>query len=207
MAQPHRRTGSFRGTTVIWLLILVVLVALVAIYVWSTYNGLVRARNSAEANWIDITAALKRRADLIPNLIETVKGYAAHEREVFENLTAARSQMLAAVDQGPAAAGQAEGTIQAAMRRLFAISEANPDLRASENFQALQHELGGTESRIADSRSHYNASVRVLNTKIQSFPASLFAQNSGFTEREFYEVPDDAAIQQPPPSSSDADQR
>ena len=182
----------------IWLLVIIVLVALIAIFVWSTYNGLVRARNSAEASWSDITVALKRRADLIPNLIETVKGYAAHEKEVFENVTAQRTRMLTAVDQGPAAAGAAEGPFQSALRSLFAVAEAYPNLRASENFQALQHELAGTENRIAESRSHYNGSVRVLNTKIQSFPANLFANGLGFTEREFYQVENEAAIQQPP---------
>jgi LemA protein len=183
---------------VVWLLVVIVVLALIAIYVWSLYNGLVRARNSAEANWSDITVALKRRADLIPNLIETVKGYAAHEKEVFANVTAAHTQMVTAVDQGPQAAGEAEGPFQAALRSLFAIAEAYPNLRASENFQALQHELAGTENRIAESRSDYNGAVRVLNTKIQSFPANLFAHNLGFREREFYEVPDVAAIQQPP---------
>ncbi len=181
----------------IWLIIVVVVV-LLAIYIWSLYNGLVSARNSAEASWSDITVSLTRRGDLIPNLIETVKGYAAHEREVFENVTATRSQMPSAVDRGPAAAGAAEGPFQSALRSLFAVAEAYPDLRASENFQALQHELAGTENRIAESRSQYNGSVRTLNTRIQSFPANLFAHGLGFTEREYYEVPDQAAIEQPP---------
>jgi LemA protein len=183
---------------VIWLLIVIVIIVLIAVFLWSAYNGLVRARNSAEASWSDITVALKRRADLIPNLIETVKGYAAHEKEVFENVTAVRAQMMTAVDRGPEAAGQAEQPFQSALRSLFAIAEAYPNLRASENFQALQHELGGTENRIAESRSHYNNAVRVLNTKIQQFPTNLFARNLGFQEREFYQVPDDVAIQQPP---------
>jgi LemA protein len=183
---------------VIWFLAIVVIVALLGIFVWSTYNGLIRARNSVEANWSDITVALKRRADLIPNLVETVKGYATHEREVFENVTLARSQMLTGVERGPAAAAAAEGPIQSALRSLFAVAEAYPDLRASENFQALQHELAGTENRIADSREHYNGSVRVFNTKMQTFPANLIASNLGFTEREYYEAPDSAAIQQPP---------
>jgi LemA protein len=183
---------------VIWLLAIIVIVALLGIFVWSTYNGLIRARNSVDANWSDITVALKRRADLIPNLVETVKGYATHEREVFENVTQARSQMLTGVDRGPAAAAAAEGPIQSALRSLFAVAEAYPDLRASENFQALQHELAGTENRIADSREHYNGSVRVFNTKMQTFPANLIASNLGFNEREYYEAPDSAAIQQPP---------
>ncbi len=182
----------------LWLIIIVIVVALLAIFVWTLYNALVRARNSAEASWSDITVALKRRADLIPNLIETVKGYAAHEREVFENVTATRSQMLTAVEQGPAAAGAAEGPFQSALRSLFAVAEAYPALRASENFVSLQLELAGTENRIAESRSLYNAAVRNLNTRIQSFPANLFAHGLGFTEREYYEVPDQAAVEQPP---------
>ena len=182
----------------IWVLVIVVILVLLGIFVWSTYNGLIRARNSVDANWSDITVALKRRADLIPNLVETVKGYAAHERQVFENVTEARSQMLTGANQGPAAAAAAEGPMQSALRSLFAVAEAYPDLRASENFQALQHELSGTENRIADSREHYNGSVRVFNTKMQSFPANMIADNLGFTEREYYEAPDSAAIQQPP---------
>ena len=182
----------------IWILVVVVILVLLGIFVWSTYNGLIRARNSVDANWSDITVALKRRADLIPNLVETVKGYATHEREVFENVTQARSQMLTGVDRGPAAAAAAEGPIQSALRSLFAIAEDYPDLRASENFQALQHELAGTENRIADSREHYNGSVRVFNTRMQSFPANMIAKNLNFTEREYYEAPDAAAIQQPP---------
>lgn len=182
----------------IWLVVIVVLVLLLLVFLWSTYNGLVRARNSAEASWSDITVALKRRADLIPNLVESVKGYAEHEREVFENVTAARSRMLTATDQGPHAAAAAEGPFQAAMRSLFAVAEAYPQLRASENFQALQYELAGSENIIASSRATYNGSVRTLNTKIQTFPANLVAHQLGFTEREYYEVPDVETIQQPP---------
>jgi LemA protein len=183
---------------VIWILAFVVILVLLGIFVWSTYNGLIRAHNSVDANWSDITVALKRRADLIPNLVETVKVYAAHERQLIENVTEARSQMLTGVNQGPAAAAAAEGPIQSALRSLFAVAEAYPDLRASENFQALQHELSGAETRIADSREHYNGSVRVFNIKMQSFPANMIANNLGFTEREYYEAPDSAAIQHPP---------
>ena len=182
----------------IWLVLILVLIVVIAIYIWSLYNGLVKARNSAEASWSDITVALKRRADLIPNLIETVKGYAAHEKDVFENVTAERARMLAAVEQGPDATGRAEGPFQSALRSLFAIAEAYPNLRASENFQALQHELAETENRIAESRTYYNGAVQVLNTRIQSFPANLFAHGLGFQEREYYQVPDDVEIQQPP---------
>ncbi|MFY9916641.1 MAG: LemA family protein [Nocardioidaceae bacterium] len=182
----------------IWLVILIIALLLVAAFVWSTYNALIRARTSAEASWSDITVALKRRADLIPNLVETVKGYAAHEREVFENVTAARSRMLGAIEQGPKATGEAEGPFQSALKSLFAVAEAYPDLRASENFQALQWQLSGTEDTIASSRSHYNGAVRVLNTKIQTFPANLFAHQLGFSEREYFEVSDLGAIQQPP---------
>ena len=182
----------------LWILVIVVVLVLLGIFVWSTHNGLIRAGNSVDANWSDIMVALKRRADLIPNLVETVKGYSTHERQVFENVTEARAQMLTGADQGPAAAAAAEGQVQSALRSLFAVAEAYPDLRASENFQALQHELSGTENRIADSREHYNGSVRVFNSKIQSFPANMIADNLGYSEREYYEVPDSAAIQPPP---------
>ena len=179
-------------------IIVIVVIVLLIVFLISLYNGMVRARNKVDESWSGIDVQLKRRHDLIPNLVETVKVYAAHERQVFENVTEARSQMLTGANQGPAAAAAAEGPMQSALRSLFAVAEAYPDLRASENFQALQHELSGTENRIADSREHYNGSVRVFNTKMQSFPANMIANNLGFTEREYYEAPDSAAIQQPP---------
>ncbi len=176
--------------------VLVVLVAALGIYLWSTYNALVQLNVRVDEAWSGITVQLKRRADLIPNLIDTVKGYAAHEKAVFENVTRARAETLNAA--GPAEAGIAEGHLQQAMRSLFAVAEAYPQLQASQNFLQLQHALVDTEDKIQASRRFYNGGVRELNTKIKVFPNNLFARRLGFTEREFFEVADAAAIAEPP---------
>ncbi|GAA2914805.1 LemA protein [Microbacterium keratanolyticum] len=176
--------------------VLVVLVAALGIYLWSTYNALVQLNVRVDEAWSGITVQLKRRADLIPNLIDTVKGYAAHEKAVFENVTRARAETLNAA--GPAEAGVAEGHLQQAMRSLFAVAEAYPQLQASQNFLQLQHALVDTEDKIQASRRFYNGGVRELNTKIKVFPNNLFARRLGFTEREFFEVADAAAIAEPP---------
>ena len=177
-------------------LIVVAVVVLVGIYLWATYNSLVQLNVRVDEAWSGITVQLKRRADLIPNLIETVKGYASHEKAVFENVTRARAETLAATSPGEA--GIAEGHLQQALKSLFAVAEAYPQLQASQNFLQVQHALVDTEDKIQAARRFYNGGVRELNTKIKVFPNNLFARSLGFTEREFFEVADGAAIAEPP---------
>ena len=180
-------------------LILIGLVVVLVIYAIVTYNALVTLRTRVDEAWSDITVQLKRRADLIPNLIETVKGYAAHEKEVFENVTKARAATVSPeAMEHPQQAGQAEGMLQGAMKSLFAVSEAYPQLVANQNFLELQKELTDTENKIMASRRFYNGGVSEYNIKIQQFPPSLIASSFKFDEREFFEVEDPAAIQEPP---------
>ena len=182
-----------------WLVPVIVIVAILVIagiYLWATYNALVSLNVRVDEAWSDITVQLKRRADLLPNLIETVKGYAAHEKAVFENVTRARAETISA--QSPAEAGVAEGHMQQALKSLFAVAEAYPQLQASQNFLQLQQSIVDTEDKIQASRRFYNGGVRELNTKIKVFPNNLFAKGLGFTEREFFEVADSGAISEPP---------
>ncbi|MGH1549041.1 LemA family protein [Leifsonia poae] len=182
-----------------WLIpviIVVVIVAIIGIYLWATYNSLVTLKVRVDEAWSDITVQLKRRADLIPNLIETVKGYAAHERGVFESVTKARAETLSA--QTPGEASAAENHMQTALKSIFAVAEAYPQLQASQNFLRLQADLVDTEDKIQASRRFYNGGVREFNTKIKVFPNSLFARRLGFTERDFFEVDNLAAIAEPP---------
>ena len=172
------------------------LVAVIAIYLWVTYNGLVTLNVRVDEAWSDITVQLKRRADLIPNLIETVKGYAAQEKDVFEAVTKARAATLSAGD--PVAAAEAENVMQAALKSIFAVAEAYPQLQSSQNFLQLQGELVDTEDKIQASRRFYNGGVRELNTRIQLFPNNVFAKGLGFTERAFFEVADPSAIAEAP---------
>ena len=175
------------------------LVVIVGLYVWSTYNGLVTLNVRVDEAWSDITVQLKRRADLIPNLIETVKGYAAHEKSVFENVTKARAATVSPeVLAHPGKAAAAEGQFAGAMKSLFAVAEAYPQLQANQNFLALQSELSDTEDKIMSARRFYNGGVREFNTKIKVFPNNVFAKNLGFVAREFFEVADVAAIQDAP---------
>jgi len=178
----------------IWLIVLIVLIALLVLYAVVTFNSLVRLRNQSEEAFSDIDVQLKRRHDLIPNLVETVKGYASHERQVFENVTAARSNAVAA--QGPEAQAQAENQLTGALRQLFAVAENYPDLKASTNFLELQNELTDTEDKIQASRRFYNTTVRDLNTKVQQFPSSVIARFANAQEREFFEIeePTDRAV-------------
>jgi LemA protein len=176
--------------------IIVLLIVIVGIYLWTTYNGLVTLNVRVDEAWSDITVQLKRRADLLPNLIETVKGYAAHERGVFESVTRARAESLNAGT--PAEAGVAENHMQSALKSIFAVAEAYPQLQASQNYLQLQGELVDTEDKIQASRRFYNGGVRELNTKIKTFPNTLFVRSLGFNEREFFEVSDAAAIAEPP---------
>ncbi len=175
-------------------LFLLVLVAVV-IYVIVTYNGFVKLRVMAENAWADIDVQLKRRYDLIPNLVETVKGYAAHEQSTFEAVVNARNRAMGA--QGPAAKAEAEGALTAALRQLFALAEAYPQLRAVESFTALQGSLNEIEGHVQNARRYYNAVVRDLNTRIAQFPANLIAQSFGFTRREFFEIEDQAQREAP----------
>jgi LemA protein len=167
-------------------IVLIVIIVLIALYGILAYNGMVRSRNMVDEAWSGIDVQLKRRHDLIPNLVETVKGYATHEREVFESVTNARAQAMQA--SGPAASGAAEGILGQALGRLFAVAEAYPQLRATENFQQLQAELTNTEDQIAASRRIYNGNVQSYNTKIQTFPNSVIAGFGGFTRRDFFEI-------------------
>ena len=172
----------------LWIAIGIV-VALVAALIL-LYNRLVTLRNRVENAWAQIDVQLKRRYDLIPNLVETVKGYAAHERETFGAVTAARARAQSA--QGPAEQGAAEGILGQALGRLFAVAEAYPELQADENFRQLQDELAQTENKIAVSRQVYNDTVLTYNTTIQTFPGLLVAGPFGFAKKEFFEVEGEA---------------
>ena len=172
-------------------------VVVLAIFVWATYNGLVKLNVRVQEAWSDITVQLKRRADLIPNLVEAVKGYAAHEKKVFQDVTEARSNVLDATNKGPAETAKAENMFEQALKSLFAVAEAYPQLRATENFQQLQAELVDTEDKIQAARRFYNGGVRDINTKIQQFPSNVVAAMFRFTNKEFFEVDDMASIEKP----------
>ena len=174
----------------LWLWILIAILVVLALALVTLYNRLVRLRNRTENAWSQVDVQLKRRYDLIPNLVETVKGYAAHERETFEAVTAARTRAQAA--QGPAEQGAAEGILGQALGRLFAVAEAYPELQADENFRQLQDELAQTENRIAVSRQVYNDTVLTYNTAIQTVPGVFFAGPFGFSKKDFFEVEDEA---------------
>jgi LemA protein len=172
------------------LLVLVGIIVLLAIVAVAMYNSLVRLRNRIDAAWSQIDVQLKRRYDLIPNLVETVKGYAAHERETLESVTQARNMAISA--EGPQQQAQAENMLTGALKSLFAVSEAYPDLKANQNFLNLQEELTGTEGRIAYARQFYNDQVYAYNTKIQTFPSMLIAGPFHFQAREFFEADDES---------------
>jgi LemA protein len=185
---PEGETLPSRVMLALWIVIGVVV--LILLYLVYGYNKLVRLRNEAEQGFSGIDVQLKRRADLIPNLVETVKAYATHEREVFERVAEARAQSLAA--RGVGAAAAAAGVMTAALTGLFGIAEAYPELRASENFQRLQAELSDTEDKIAAARRYYNTTVRRFNSLIQSVPTNIIARLGGFREREFFRIEDDS---------------
>ncbi len=163
---------------------------LLLLYLWFIYNGLITARLRIKEAWSGIEVQLKRRSSLIPNLVETVKGYAKHEKAVFENVTKARSALLSA--KGPKQAASADNMLAGALKTLFAVAEAYPNLRASENFKALQEEITDTETKIAASRQFYNANVLDYNTKIRVFPNFIFARLFNFTGEEFFEAEEEA---------------
>jgi LemA protein len=169
--------------------LVVLLVVVVAGWALVTYNRLVRQRNQVQASWAQIDVQLKRRHDLIPNLVETVKGYAAHERGTLEAVVAARSgAMSAAAAPGPGGRAEAENMLTQALGRLFALAEAYPDLKANQNFAALQAELATTEDKIAYARQFFNSAVQTMNTSVQSVPTNLVAGLGGFRTMDFFEA-------------------
>lgn len=179
--------------TALWIILGIVVV--IGIFLWATYNSLVTLKVRVDEAWSDITVQLKRRLDLIPNLVNSVKGYAAHESGVFERVTEARANALNA--QGVKETAEAENMFEGALKSLFAVAEAYPDLKANQNFLQLQDELVDTEDKIQAARRFYNGGVRDLNTKIQLFPNNIFAGMLGFKEREFFEVEDMATVEKP----------
>ncbi|MBI3305955.1 LemA family protein [Candidatus Nomurabacteria bacterium] len=176
-----------------YILILLGVIVLWAVFV---YNRLISLRNRSIEAWADIEVQLKRRYDLIPNLVNTVKGYATHESSAFENVTKARSMAMGAT--GPTTAhAQAENMLTGALKSIFALAEAYPDLKANQNFLALQNELSDTENKIQAARRFYNTNVRDLNTKIESFPSNIVAKTFSFSQKEFFDLADNDAAQGP----------
>lgn len=171
--------------------VFLIVIAVVTAYVVLAYNGLVTLKNRTEEAWSDIDVQMKRRYDLIPNLVNTVKGYAAHEQTAFEKVTEARAQAMSAT--GVVDKGQAENMLTGALKSVFAIAEAYPDLKANQNFLELQQELSDTENKIQASRRFYNGNVRDLNTKIETFPSNFIANMFNFGKREFFELTEEAA--------------
>jgi len=167
-------------------LILLIVLAVILLWAIAIYNGLIKLKNRVDEAWSDIDVQLKRRYDLIPNLVSTVKGYATHEKEVFEKVTEARTRAMGA--QSAADKAQAENMLSDTLKSLFAVAEAYPDLKANQNFLELQRELTDTEDKIQASRRFYNGNVRDFNTKIQVFPNNMFAGMLGFSAREFFEA-------------------
>ncbi len=184
---PLREVGSRCSTvgTLIWIGVGIVVLA-VSVWFLVEYNRLVRRRNNVEASWGQIDVQLVRRHDLIPNLVAAVQGYAAHERATFQSVTAARAQAIAA--GSPGQKGMAETTLTGALQGLFGLAEAYPDLKASDNFLALQRELANTEDRITYARQSYNDAVLGLNNEVQSFPNMVVAGTTGFTVREYFQA-------------------
>lgn len=175
--------------------IIIALIAVLIIWFFVTYNGFVTIRNRVEEAWADIEVQLKRRYDLIPNLVNTVKGYASHESGTFEKITAARS---AAMQAGTAAEhAKAEGELSGTLKSLFAVAEAYPDLKANTNFLELQRELSDTENKIQAARRFYNGNVRDYNTKLDTAPSNVVGKMFGFIKKEYFDIPDDGVESQP----------
>ena len=179
----------------VYMIGLLVIMAIAVVWVIGMYNGLIRLRNVVKNSWSQIDVQLKRRHDLIPNLVETVKGYAGHEKTTLENVIKARSQAMGA--QGVEDQAKAEGMLSQALGRLMVVVEQYPDLKANQNFLGLQEELTSTENRIGFARQHYNDSVMTYNTKIQSFPANVIAGMFNFKDEAFFEIEDEAAREVP----------
>jgi LemA protein len=171
-----------------WLVIILVLVVLALLWVGLSFNGLVARRNRAQSSWAQIDVQLQQRHDLVPNLVATVKGYAEHERGTFEEVADLRAQAVQAQGSGAAAAGRAENALVSGIGRLFAIAEAYPELRASEQFRQLQQQLAAIEQKIAISRQIYNDTVATYNTSIQRFPTLLIAGSLGFKAMEYFQA-------------------
>lgn len=185
-----------------WIILAVVLV--LVFWVIGVYNGLVKLRNRTDEAWSDIDVQLKRRHDLIPNLVSTVKGYAKHEEKTLTKVIEARNMAMSAQKAGNVAeAGKAENMLTGALKSIFALSESYPDLKANQNFLELQRDLADTEDKIQASRRFYNGNVRDLNTKIQSFPANIVASMFNFDEREFFEIENEAEKEAPNVSFDD----
>ena len=184
--------------TALSIVLVVIVGVLVVLVLWAVgmYNGLIRLRNLVQEAWRQIDVELQRRHDLIPNLVETVKGYAAHEKGTFEEVTRARN-MAVAPGSSVAEQAQQENVLTQALGRLFAVAEAYPDLKANVNFQQLQQELTNTEDRVAAGRRFYNANVREFNTKIEVFPGNIMASMFGFKRADYFEIEDPAARQAP----------
>jgi LemA protein len=180
------------ASALILLIVVLVVVALIAFFVMGLYNKLVRLRQNVRESWSAIDTELRRRYDLIPNLVETVKGYASHEKGTLEAVIQARN---AAINNtgSPEVQAQSENVLTGALRQLFALSESYPQLRANENFMQLQEQLNQTENQIAQSRRFYNANVREMNTAVETFPSSLIAGNFGFKPEQYFEIDDPAA--------------
>lgn len=170
--------------TILWIVLGIVIV--LVLWLIGTYNSLIRSKNQTDEAWSDIDVQLKRRYDLIPNLVETVKGYAAHESQVFQKVTEARTNAMQATH--PAQAAEAENMLAGALKSLFAVAENYPELKASENFAKLQDELSDTENKIQAARRFYNGNVRDFNIKLESFPTNMLASMMGFSKREFFEI-------------------
>lgn len=172
-------------------LVVLGIIVVVALICFGLYNSLIRERNMVEEAWGQIDVQLKRRADLIPNLVETVKGYAKHEAGTLESVTEARSAIQKASSHDTSGAVESMGIMDRAIGRLFAVAESYPDLKASQNFMSLQEELATTENKVAYARQHYNTSVRQLNTKVQSVPTNIIANMAKITERDYFNLPED----------------
>lgn len=175
---------------VLWIIGGVVVVS--GLWALFTYNAFVRLKNQVENAWSQIDVQLKRRTDLIPNLINTVKGYAKHERETLDSVTQARAQMMDAQESGNTKdVAEAENMLSGTLKSLFAVAESYPDLKANSNFLQLQEELTGTENKVSAARQYFNDMVMSFNTKLQSFPASIIGNMFGFKEEEFFEIPEE----------------
>jgi len=179
--------------TITW--IILGIMAIIVLWLIATFNGLIRSRNRVDEAWSDIEVQLKRRYDLIPNLVNTVKGYAGHEKQLFENITAARSEAMSATL--PADKLQKENMLSGALRQLFAVAENYPDLKANQNFLSLQGDLTDTENKIQAARRFYNGNVRDLNTKLQVFPTNMIAGMLNFKPREFFDIDEKGPEGQP----------
>jgi LemA protein len=189
----------------VWVIVVLAVLVALLLFVVFTYNRLVRKRNRVQESWAQIDVQLRRRHDLIPNLVEAVRGYAAHERGTFEAVVRARAAAVSATERGNAnEIGTAESALTQTLRSLLAVVENYPQLQASENFLALQEQLVSTEDKIAFARQYYNGAVRDLNTSVQTFPVNVVARGFGFRMAEYFEADDSVraapAVQFPPPS-------